>query len=70
MAQPAKAKATALQTGIESPLPGAPFERIPGEEPPLMLALDDLVRDQAGEVVLFNDSGLRALALSATTIVV
>ncbi len=70
MAQPAKAKATAHQTGIESPLPGAPFERIPGEEPPLMLALDDLVRDQAGEVVLFNDSGLRALALSTTTVVV
>ena len=29
-----------------------------------MLALDDLMRDQNGEVVLFNDSGLRALALS------
>ena len=32
-----------------------------------MLALDDLIRDQRGEVVLFNNSGLRALALSATT---
>lgn len=30
-----------------------------------MLALDDLVRDQNGEVVLFNNSGLRSLALSA-----
>ena len=26
-----------------------------------MLALDDLMRDQNGEVVLFNDSGLRSL---------
>ena len=43
MAQPAKAKVTAHPTGIEPPLPGAPFKRIPGEEPPLMLALDDLV---------------------------
>ena len=35
-----------------------------------MLALDDLMRDQNGEVVLFNDSGLRALALSTSTIAV
>lgn len=35
-----------------------------GDEPPLMLALSDLVHDQDGEVVLFNDSGLRALAVS------
>jgi hypothetical protein len=35
-----------------------------------MVALGDLIRDQHGEVVLFNDSGLRALALSTTTIVI
>ncbi len=35
-----------------------------------MLALDELVCDQEGEVVLFNDSGLRTLAVSATTVVV
>ena len=34
-----------------------------------MLALEDLVADQRGEVVLFNDSGLRALALSTSTLV-
>ena len=35
-----------------------------------MLALDDLMRDQNGEVVLFNDSGLRALAVSTESPVV
>jgi hypothetical protein len=35
-----------------------------GEEPPLMLALADLMGDPNGEVVLFNDSGLRSLALA------
>ena len=32
-----------------------------------MLALADLMGDQNGEVVLFNDSGLRALSLIAPT---
>ena len=41
-----------------------------GDEPPLMLALSDLVHDQDGEVVLFNDSGLRALAISTATRVI
>ena len=31
-----------------------------------MLAVEDLIRDQEGEVVLFNDSSLRALALSSS----
>jgi hypothetical protein len=70
MAQPAKAQVSAHQPANDLPAPGAPLPRLPGEEPPLMLALDDLVRDQDGEVVLFNDSGLRALALSTTTVVV
>ena len=35
-----------------------------------MLALDDLMRDQNGEVVLFNDSGLRSLALTTDSAVV
>lgn len=35
-----------------------------GEEPPVLLALADLVGDERGEVVLFNDSGLRALTLA------
>jgi hypothetical protein len=43
---------------------------LPGEEPPLMLELDDLVQDENGEVVLFNDSGLRALAVRTATLVV
>jgi hypothetical protein len=46
------------------------IERVGSEEPPLILALDDLVRDANGEVVLFNDSGLRALALSTDAAVV
>jgi hypothetical protein len=70
MAQPAKAQVSAHHPGGEQSPRGAPLQRMPGEEPPLMLALEDLVRDQAGEVVLFNDSGLRALALSTATLVV
>ena len=35
-----------------------------------MLALDDLMRDLNGEVVLFNDSGLRSLALTTDSAVV
>jgi hypothetical protein len=48
----------------------ASLPRLHGEEPPVMLALDDLVRDPNGEVVLFNDSGLRALAVSTASAVV
>jgi hypothetical protein len=46
------------------------LEPLPGEEPPLILALDDLVQDENGEVVLFNDSGLRALAVSTAATVI
>lgn len=46
------------------------LDPLPEEEPPLMLALDDLVQDENGEVVLFNDSGLRALAISTATRVI
>ncbi|MFO1074409.1 MAG: hypothetical protein U1E17_17345 [Geminicoccaceae bacterium] len=35
-----------------------------------MLALQDLIADASGEVVLFNDSGLRSLALVANEPVV
>ena len=35
-----------------------------------MLALTDLLQDANGEVVLFNDSGLRSLALSTDALVV
>lgn len=45
----------------------APLARDGGEEPPLMLALADLMGDPNGEIVLFNDSGLRALALELST---
>jgi hypothetical protein len=40
------------------------------EEPTIVLSLADLVRDENGEVVLFNDSGLRALAVSTNATVV
>jgi hypothetical protein len=40
------------------------------EEPTIVLSLADLVRDENGEVVLFNDSGLRALAVSTDATVV
>lgn len=43
---------------------------LPEEEPPLILALDELVQDENGEVVLFNDSGLRALAVSTVATVI
>lgn len=36
----------------------------PGEKPPIVLALADLIQDENGEVVLFNDSGLRSLGIS------
>lgn len=38
--------------------------------PPVVLALKDLIADAAGEVVLFNDSGLRSLALTTSEPVV
>jgi hypothetical protein len=57
---------------VDDLLPSAidEIERVGSEEPPLILALDDLVRDPNGEVVLFNDSGLRALAVSTDAAVV
>lgn len=36
----------------------------------IVLSLSDLVRDANGEVVLFNDSGLRSLAVSTDAVVV
>jgi hypothetical protein len=49
-----------------------PHERAGGENagmpelaPALELALSDLVQDAGGEVVLYNDSGMRALGLVA-----
>jgi hypothetical protein len=70
MAQPANAKAKAHEPGTDLPPVAATVRPLSGEDPPLMLSLADLVRDDAGEVVLFNDSGLRALALSTTLAVV
>jgi hypothetical protein len=70
MAPIAKAQASDHPARDDGPPPGGPLERLPGEEPPLVLALDDLVRDPDGEVVLFNDSGLRTLAISSPTVVV
>lgn len=47
--------------------PDDPVLDIPGpspEEEPLTLALTDLIQDANGEIVLFNDSHLRSLALA------
>ena len=53
-----------LATDERLPETFAPIDRDGGEEPPLMLSLADMMADPNGEVVLFNDSGLRALALA------
>ena len=37
---------------------------IPEDDQILTIRLDDLMQDDNGEVVLFNDSGMRALALA------
>jgi hypothetical protein len=37
---------------------------LPVDDDLLTLRLDDLIQDDNGEVVLFNDSGLRALAVA------
>lgn len=73
MAEKAKEVATAdLDHGEMAALGRAllegqgPAAVIPAAEPGdelVSLRLDDLIRDEHGEVVLFNDSGLRALAL-------
>jgi hypothetical protein len=42
----------------------------PDREEPAVVDLADLVSDRNGEVVLFNDSGLRALAVSTSAAVV
>jgi hypothetical protein len=57
---------------LDDLLPSAIDEivEVGGEDPPLVLALGDLVRDANGEVVLFNDSGLQALAVSTDAAVV
>jgi hypothetical protein len=57
---------------IDDLLPSAIEEigDVGGEDPPLVLAVKDLVRDANGEVVLFNDSGLRSLAVSTDAAVV
>ena len=70
--------ATASGTRANEPVLGedrlpktfAPLDRDADQEPPLMLALADLMGDSNGEVVLFNDSGLRALSLELSTDVV
>ncbi len=51
----------------EIPLPGEARQAavVPGTEP-LTLRLDDLLQDENGEVVLFNDSALPVLALEAS----
>ncbi|HEX2529366.1 MAG TPA: hypothetical protein VHL31_24120 [Geminicoccus sp.] len=41
-----------------------------GEPPEVELALSDLMQDAGGEIVLYNDSGLRALGLVADAPVV
>ena len=43
---------------------------VEGGELDIVLALTDLLQDANGEVVLFNDSGLRSLALSTDALVV
>lgn len=40
------------------------------DNPPIVLALSDLIQDRNGEVVLFNDSGLRCLGISTEVAVV
>jgi len=37
---------------------------VPADDDLLTLSLSDLIQDDNGEVVLFNDSGLRALAVA------
>lgn len=71
MASAARTQANAA-AAAEDLLPAAigSLHQERSEEPPLILALADLMRDQNGEVVLFNDSGLRALAVSADVAVV
>lgn len=41
-----------------------PIPVVPADDDLLTLRLDDLIQDDNGEVVLFNDSGLRALAVA------
>lgn len=43
---------------------GEPDEEEVGPAEDIVLDLADLVRDENGEVVLFNDSGLRSLSVS------
>ncbi|MGD9512191.1 MAG: hypothetical protein AB7I59_07830 [Geminicoccaceae bacterium] len=70
MARTAKAQPRFDQTEEEYLSGDLRLDPMPGEEPPLILALDDLVQDENGEVVLFNDSGLRSLAVSTATDVI
>ena len=56
--------------------PSEPNEAEPGwpgeadEADPIVVALSDLISDANGEVVLYNDSGLRSLALGVDAAVV
>jgi hypothetical protein len=50
--------------------PEAVLPTVAPEERVVILRLDDLVQDEHGEVVLFNDSGLRTMALETDTGVV
>jgi hypothetical protein len=51
-------------TGAMTPLARRAPADDEDEQASAALALDDLVRDENGEVVLFNDSGQRALAVA------
>lgn len=63
--QPSKPAATDLMAPLGRRLPG---ER--RDDPAVVLALADLLRDENNEVVLFNDSGLRSVALATRCTVV
>jgi hypothetical protein len=66
-----KTRAKQTLSGDElRPLEIDPFDALDDVDSPIVLSLSDLVRDDNGEVVLFNDSGLRALAVSTNAAVV
>jgi hypothetical protein len=52
-------------SAAEATIPGV----APGQ-PQVSLRLDDLIRDEHGEVVLFNDSGVRSMAVETNAEVV
>jgi hypothetical protein len=62
--------ASGLKRALDLPEPELDAPHAPEHEEPAVIDLADLVSDRNGEVVLFNDSGLRALAVSTTAAVV